>query len=153
MEQSPWRWFPLGLLVALAIVFAVNGYFVYVALASFPGAAGTDGFDLSNGYDRVLSAAEGQAALGWQVDADMDRDHHPVLRVTDRSGAPLAGIAIVAQAERPVGPATRTALPFHAEGGADYISDTALFAGQWDLLVTVNADGKSFTATRRIVVR
>jgi hypothetical protein len=45
MTSSAWRWFPLGLFASMALVFAVNGYMVYVSLSSFPGAAGTDGFE------------------------------------------------------------------------------------------------------------
>ncbi len=151
--NTAWRWFPVGLFVTMALVFAVNGYLVWTAVDTFPGVAGMDGFDLSNGYDRVLRAEQAQAALGWQVDAAVDAGRHPVLRVTDRAGAPLPGAAIDAQAERPLGPPNTTALSFHDLGNGRLMADMTLFSGQWDVMLTVRANGKVFSTTRRLVVR
>ncbi len=90
MNTTVWRWFPLGLITAMGFAFAVNGYMVYTALRSFPGTAGTDGFDLSNDYRRVLQAAAQQSALGWRIESSLDENRRPILHLTDRAGAPLA---------------------------------------------------------------
>lgn len=153
MNTNVWRWFPHGLIGSMAIVFAVNGYMVYTAMHSFPGVAGTDGFDLSNDYKRVLAAAQQQAALGWQIEADVDTAKYPVIRLTDRTGAPLTATAIDAHAERPVGPSETTALTFRPVGQGRYQADTSLFSGQWDVMLTVHADGRLYSATRRVVVK
>ena len=60
-----WRWFPWAIALSLLVVVAVNGGMVWAALRTFPGVAGTDGFDLSNHYNRVLAAcgATGGARL------------------------------------------------------------------------------------------
>ena len=153
MSTTAYRWFPHGLAAAMGVVFVINGYMVYIALSSFPGVAGTDGFDLSNGYNRVLATAAQQSALGWQIEAGQDDARHPMLRLTDRLGAPLTGAAIDARAERPLGPPDTTVLGFHAIDPARYQADAALFPGQWDLLVTVTSGESRFTTTRRIVVK
>ena len=57
----------------------------------------------------------------------MDDARYPVLRLTDRTGAPLAAAAIDAQAERPVGPADTTRLTFQPLGGGRFQADTSLF--------------------------
>jgi nitrogen fixation protein FixH len=75
------------------------------------------------------------------------------LHLTDRTGAPLTATAIDAQAERPVGPPNLTALTFRAAGDGQYLADTSLFSGQWDLLLTVHADGRDYRTTRRVVVK
>ena len=152
MIRYGWRWFPLWMILSMLAVFVVNGYMVFQALASFPGAAGTDGFDLSNGYKRVLAAAEQQSELGWRVQASVDANHHPMLILIDRSGAPLANPLIEAHAERPVGPAETTTLPFQAAGKGRYRSDTTLFSGQWDIMATVRAGGQEYSTTWRVVV-
>jgi hypothetical protein len=85
MNTTVWRWFPLGLIAVMGLVFAVNGYMVYTALSSFPGIAGTDGFDLSNGYGRVLQAAAQQSALGWRIESGLDETRHPLLLLTDQA--------------------------------------------------------------------
>jgi nitrogen fixation protein FixH len=153
MDTTVWRWFPVGLIAAMGVVFAVNGYMIYDALSTFPGAAGTDGFDLSNAYKHVLATAQQQAALGWQIEADVTPSRFPLIRLTDRNGAPLAAAAIDAQAERPVGPADSTALPFRSIGDGRYQADTSLYAGQWDIKLTVHADGRLYSATRRVIVK
>jgi nitrogen fixation protein FixH len=153
MSTTVWRWFPHGLIGTMGIVFAVNGYMVYDALSTFPGVAGRDGFDLSNEYKRVLATAQQQAALGWQIEAGVTNERFPVLRLTDRTGAPLTATEIKAQAERPVGPVDSTALTFRAIGDGRYQTDTSLFSGQWDIMLTVHADGQMYNATRRLVVK
>ncbi|PPQ27313.1 FixH family protein [Rhodopila globiformis] len=153
MQKSPYRWFPWGLFAGMLVAFAVNGYMVYAAVKSFPGVAGQDGFDLSERYDKVIATAAKQAALGWQVETKADEARHPLLHLADRTGAPLAGATIKAEAERPVGPAARTSLAFHPLDPADYQADAALAPGQWDVLLTVTSGDNRYTTTRRLLVR
>jgi nitrogen fixation protein FixH len=153
MDTTVWRWFPAGMIAAMGLVFAVNGYMVYDAYHTFPGAAGSDGFDLSNEYDRVLATVKQQAALGWQVEANVDATRYPVLRLTDRTGAPLATTAIEAHAERPVGPTDTTPLLFQPIGDSRFQADKTLYSGQWDIMLTLRADGHVYSTTRRVVVK
>jgi nitrogen fixation protein FixH len=153
MNTTVWHWFPHGLIGTMGIVFAVNGYMVYDALSTFPGAAGQDGFDLSNQYNHVLATAQQQAGLGWQIETGVTSERFPVLRLTDRTGAPLSATEIKAQAERPVGPVDSTALIFRAIGDGRYQTDTSLFSGQWDIMLTVQTGGQVYNTTRRLVVK
>jgi nitrogen fixation protein FixH len=153
MNGIGWRLFPLWMIASMGLVFAVNGYMVYDAYHTFPGAAGADGFDLSNAYKRVLATAQQQAALGWQIEAEVTGEHYPVLRLTERSGAALTGAVIDAQAERPLGSVEATALAFRPIGDGRYQADTSLFSGQWDIMLSVRADGRQYNATRRVVVK
>lgn len=153
MDTNYWRWFPAGLIGAMGIVFLVNGYMVYDALHTFPGEAGRDGFDLSNSYDHVLATVKEQTALGWQIDAVVSETRQPELRLTDRTGAPLSTAAIDAQAERPLGAPETTVLTFHPIGEGQFLADSVLVAGQWDIMLTVRADGRLYSATRRVIVK
>jgi nitrogen fixation protein FixH len=153
MYRSAYRWFPHGLFIAMGVVFAVNGYFIYAAVDTFPGAAGTDGFDLSNGYDKVLATAARQAALGWQVEVAVDDAGHPLLRLADRLGAPLQGVAIDAHAERPLGPPEVTKLTFHPLGHNQFLTDAPLGFGQWDVMMAVTSVDSRYTTTQRVVVK
>lgn len=148
-----WRLFPLWMITSMGLVFMVNAYMVYDAYHTFPGVAGVDGFDLSNEYKRVLATAQQQAALGWQIEAEVTTDHFPVLRLTDRAGAPITVADINAQAERPLGPLDLTVLTFRPIGNGSYQADTSLFSGQWDIMLTVHADGRQYNATRRVLVK
>jgi nitrogen fixation protein FixH len=151
MDRTHWRWFPHWMIAAMALVFAVNGLMIYDAISTFPGQAGQDGFDLSNQYQRVLAAAEQQAALGWHVETTATAV--PELQLTARDGTPLAPTAIEARVERPVGPPETTTLTFHQVTGARFQADSALSPGQWDLMLVVRAEDRVYSATRRLIVR
>lgn len=153
MNTSAWRWFPHWLIASMVFVFLVNAYMVYDAYTTFPGVAGRDGFDLSNEYKRVLETAQQQAALGWQIDAEIGTDGLPTLRLTAKDGSPIVAAEIAAEAERPVGPSNTTALGFHSFGDGRYQADQSLVAGQWDIMLQVHADGRQFNATRRVAVK
>jgi hypothetical protein len=131
----------------VALVFAVNATMVWTAVRTFPGEAGTDGFDLSNDYDRVLTANARQQALGWQLEVTTEAAR-PVLHLT----AP-ASATIEATAERPLGAPERTTITFRPAAADRYETRTTLPPGQWDLLLTIRADGQQLTATRRLTVK
>ena len=152
LRNMGWRLFPVWLITAMLMVAAVNGYLVYAAVQSFPGQAGADGFDLSNSYDKVINTAQQQAALGWRLDATIDTARRPVLRLVSAVGTPLPLADIDAKAERPVGPEERTLLAFRDAGAGRYEAVDPLAAGQWDVLLTVRADGHTYTTTRRLTV-
>jgi nitrogen fixation protein FixH len=151
MDRTVWRWFPVWLIAAMGVVFAVNGYMIYDALSTFPGQAGQDGFDLSNEYQRVLATAQQQAALGWHI--EVSGAPIPELHLTDRNGMPLTPTSIDAQVERPVGPTDRMVLNFRPVGDGTFQADSPLPGGQWEMMLTVRADGRMYSATRRVIVR
>ncbi len=150
---SAWQWFPWALVAAMSVVVAVNIAMVSFALHTFPGQAGSDGFDLSNHYDQVLQRLRQEAALGWNVRLLPGDAGRPVLVLTDRSGAPLRDAQVQATAERPLGPPQTTHLVFHDEGTGRYVADAALtMPGQWELQLSASAQGHTIAATRRVVV-
>ena len=110
--RTVWRFFPLFVALAMSVVIAVNAGMIYAALHTFPGNAGSDGFDLSNHYDRVLDRVARQAAMGWRLTADANASGLPSIVLTDRDGAPLTGARFDAVATRPVGAQMTTQMPF-----------------------------------------
>ena len=152
-SNDPWRRFPLWLGAAMLAVFAVNGLMVYDAVTSFPGEAGTDGFDLGNRYDSVLAADAAQRGLGWVVRAEAAADHPPVVALSHQA-APLAGATLTGSAERPVGPRTTQVLAFRETAPGRYEAASPLPGlGQWDLHLHVRHDGQDMLLTRRVGVR
>ncbi len=152
-RNSTWQWFPWALIGSMGVVVAVNIAMVSFALHTFPGQAGSDGFDLSNHYDQVLEKVRQEAALGWNVRLLPGDTGHPVVLLADRTGAPLRDAQVQATAERPLGPPETTHLMFHDEGAGHYVADAALATpGQWELQLSATAQGHSIAATKRIVV-
>jgi len=153
-RQSIWRFFPWFVAAAMGVVVAVNFGMAYTALHTFPGNAGSDGFDLSNHYDRVLERVAREAALGWSARVEVDSSGHPIVLLSDRSGSGLAGARIAATAERPIGDPRGTTVGFTEASPGRYVGGVALDEkGQWDLEFTATAGGHEFVSTRRIVVR
>lgn len=152
--RSLWRFFPIGLVVAMTVVVAVNGGMIYAALHSFPGKAGDEGFELSNHYDAVLDRAQREVALGWTIAAWTDDAGRPVVTLTDRSNAPLQGASVAGLAARPLGADESQRLMFSEIAAGRYVASAALPAqGQWDLTLSASADGHDMAATRRVIVR
>jgi nitrogen fixation protein FixH len=153
-ERSAWRFFPWWVTGAMSVVIAVNVGMVYSALHTFPGHAGSDGFDLSNRYDAVIDRVQAQEALGWVVRAETDSSGHPVLKLSRSSGGPLSGARVQAVAERPLGATQTTRLAFREAAPGRYVGDAILAApGQWDLMLTASSEGHDITTTRRVIVR
>jgi nitrogen fixation protein FixH len=152
--RSPWRLFPWLVAAAMTVVVVVNAGMIYAALASFPGKAGNEGFELSNQYDAVLDQARHTAELGWTITAVAGKSGTAEIILTDRSGAPLTGATVAAAAERPLGERDARQLVFHENTAGRYVAGAALpLPGQWDLTLSASADGHTMAATRRIVVR
>jgi nitrogen fixation protein FixH len=149
---TAWRFFPWYVAGGLGFVVVVNFVMGWTAVQTFPGLATTHGFAESNGYDRVLMAADRQAALGWTVRDSLDGTH-PVVTVAGRAGASLAGLRLEATIARPIGEAAPAPLALHAVGPGRYEADAALAPGAWDLDLTVTAEGGEYHTTRRLIVR
>ncbi len=152
--KTIWRFFPWFIAAGMSTVIAVNGGMVYAALHTFPGNAGSDGFDLSNHYNVVLDRVAQQAALGWTVRAEVAPGDHPVVVLTGRSGAALSGAGVRATATRPVGDPRSTDVRFTETSPGRYVGSEVLDEkGQWELQLSATAGGQSLSTSRRIVVR
>jgi nitrogen fixation protein FixH len=153
-SRNLWPFFPWFVAAAMSVVIGVNVFMAYSALHTFPGNAGSDGFDLSNHYDAILDRVKQQAALGWAVRAEVDAAGHPVVVLTDRSGGALAGAGIAATAERPLGDPRTKDIRFSEIAPGRYVGGVTLDEkGQWDLELSTTAGGHELSTTRRIMVR
>jgi len=152
--RNIWRFFPWFIAAAMGVVVAVNFGMAYTALHTFPGTAGGDGFDLSNHYNFILDRVTKQAALGWNVRAEVTAEGHPVIVLSDRSGTALAAAGVQVTAERPVGDKLTTQVRFSEMSPGRYVGvETLSEKGQWELRISATAGGHGISATRRIVVR
>jgi len=152
--RNLWVRFPWFIAAAMAVVIAVNCYMAWSALHTFPGNAGSDGFDLSNRYDSIIARVKQQALLGWTLQAQVDGGGHAVVVLRDRSGADLAGAEIEVIAQRPLGERHARTLRFTEVSPGHYLSDAALDEkGQWELELWATEGGKEFTTTRRVIVQ
>lgn len=87
-----------GFLAFFGVIFAVNGLFVYFALDSWPGLRFENAYERGVNYNRILAAAESQAALKWTADLSVtpaaDGRQRISVRMTRRDGSVIPGLNV-----------------------------------------------------------
>jgi nitrogen fixation protein FixH len=131
----------LAMIVAFfLVIFAVNGVFVYVSLNSHPGVSSEDAYRKGLDYNRTLEQADRQNARGWKTTVTF-QDGFVVVSLTDRTGAPLTGLAVRGEARRPVHDRADTALALSESAPGQYRAATRLAPGRWELMLTAATEG------------
>ena len=133
------------------VVFVVNGVFVWQATDTWRGLDTPDAYVKGLAWNATLERAAAQKALGWQIEVSLD-GARPVVRLFDRDGRPLGGLAVTGVARRPVDEHADRALVLVGSGDGAYRADSDLPAhGQWDLRVEVaRRDGPPFLIEQRL---
>jgi nitrogen fixation protein FixH len=140
-----------------AIVIGVNLVMMRLAITTLPGTEVDSAYSAGLAYQREIVAARQQNARDWKVDAHIERkpDGAAVLSVgaQDRSGAPLAGLALFARLERPTDRRADRAFEIAERGGGSYRGTAqSVASGQWDLVIEADADGKRMFLSRNRIV-
>jgi nitrogen fixation protein FixH len=122
------------LLSAFAVVFAVNGYFLYAAISTLPGEQRGATYQAGLHYNDTLADERAQAALHWSHKSQIMPDSRVSVSVTDASGAPVAGLAIEGWLERPSSDKGDHKLAFkEVEAGRYEALDQTPDGGNWML--------------------
>ncbi len=156
--SSSYRWFPWGIAGAMTVVVAVNLVFAYFAFSSSPGLVSEHPYDEGNGYNAVLAAAARQDKLGWNgkivfTAAGGERGELAAM-LTDKQGAPLAGLAVTAHIERPIEALPEIALALTNSGSGRYAAPLALDRqGQWDVRIVARSGDDLYEFNGRIFVK
>lgn len=94
------------LLLFFGTIVAVNGAFVYFALDTWPGLSTRRAYEEGLAYNKTLEAARVQHALGWKSVVDFKGTESGgralTVRMMDRGGAPVIGLAMTLELRRPV---------------------------------------------------
>jgi nitrogen fixation protein FixH len=155
--RKPFRltgWHVLAITVGFfGLVIGVNAVFIVSAVKTFPGEVSKTPYEDGLAYDRTIDARERQAALGWTAEVEADRGPGVVLaRFTDARGAPIEGLSLTGELQRPATTQGAHALAFRSVGHGVYEARAAAPGGGWDLTLTArDGKGRAFEAERRIV--
>lgn len=85
-----------------AVVFAVNAYFVFVALSTHSGVVANEPYRKGLKYNERIEASDRQAKLGWSEQLTFSSDHtRLVASLLDRTGEPVRGLTLSAVLGRP----------------------------------------------------
>ena len=129
-----------------AVIFAVNGVFLWLASESWSGLSAENSYRRGIDYNRVIERAERQAALGWTVKAvfenGVEQTGRFLLTATAPGGLPIANREVVATFVRPVAEGLDFKVGLEPIEGGRYAADVALpAAGQWDVRAEISRPG------------
>lgn len=153
------RWIPWVFVAGMLLVVAANAALVYFAMHSWDGLVSDRAFERGVVYNRLIAEAAAEEALGWKADVAYQanakgKSASLVVTLRNADGRPMDRAALSLEAARPVGVQAPVAISPRYIGDGRYAADIEdLRAGQWDIRMTVAADGHEAHYTRRIVVR
>ncbi|MFI4976007.1 MAG: FixH family protein [Caulobacterales bacterium] len=142
-----------GLVAFFGADIAVNTVFMMDAYGSFPGETSVSPYEDGLAYDGALAQLRAQKAMGWRIAAGPDRAGGLQVQVVDRQGAPLSGLRISGQLERPATEIGQKTVTFRATAPGVYAASAGPLSGAWDLTLTVlDAQGHKALADRRLLL-
>ena len=153
------RWIPWAFVAFFGVVFAANGAWVAVAVATWTGMS-VEGspYDRGLAYNEALAAARAQEALGWRAGLDFE-GHGPTggaldFTLADRAGVPLTGAEVRARFVRPSHQGQDFELDLPETAAGRYGAEVGLpLPGLWEVRVRAARGGHGYDLTERIVAR
>lgn len=92
----------LGMMVGFfAVLFAVNGYFLFAALSTHTGVVAIEPYRIGLAYNDRIAADERQTARGWQDRLEVTTSGLITVIVRDQSGATVSGLKMTTTIARP----------------------------------------------------
>jgi nitrogen fixation protein FixH len=131
-------WHVLASVVAFfAVVFAVNGYFLFAALSTYSGVVSVEPYVKGLHYNQRIAAQERQDELKWIAELGTPVADAPLqLRLSDRVGNGIDGLAIAARLGRPATQSYDRQLTFLSRGNGLYEAAVGKLApGGWLLAI------------------
>lgn len=136
------------------VVIAVDTVFTVMAIRTFPGQVSGTPYEDGVAYNRKLAQLSAQARLGWRASAQGGEGGAVEVRIQDRDGAPVSGLAVQARLERPATEAGRKTTALAETAPGTYVARVDGLSGAWDLsLVAKDKVGARFEAERRLTWR
>ena len=127
------------------VVFAVNIFFMVVALDTWSGLESDDAYSAGLQFNKTLDARQDQKSRGWagavRTIVKPDGSHDLVAEFKDRSGQPLSQLSVMADIVRPTHAGYDLQLELTPTGDGAYRAALRLpLDGIWD--VHLNAEGR-----------
>jgi nitrogen fixation protein FixH len=139
------------------VVISVNVVMMRLAIATLPGTEVDSAYSAGLAYQKEIQAAQQQDKRDWKVDAHIERQADGTARLSveakAQDGAPLVGLSVLGRLERPTDRRADQAFEMTESGGGGYRGAAhGVAAGQWDLVVEADRDGRRLFLSRNRVV-
>ncbi|MBR0934217.1 FixH family protein [Bradyrhizobium jicamae] len=141
-----------------AVVIGVNAVMMRLAITTLPGTEVDSAYSASLAYQREIVAARQQNERDLQVAAHIERQPNGVaslaIEARNHAGEPLARMNFAARLERPIDRRADRAIDVAEAGRGTYRGSAEnVAAGQWDLVIEGDAEGRRmFLSKSRIVL-
>jgi len=151
-------WIPWAFVGFMAVVFAVNGVFVWLALSTFTGTTIDRAYERGRLYNQVLAEADRQRAIGWRFDVSFRPEAEArgtlVVQARDEGGAPVDRLEFDAVALRPLERPEPIPLALVETSRGRYVAALDLpKRGQWEVRLAARRGGVGPVEVReRIIV-
>lgn len=146
---------PWLFVAGFAIVIAVNGTMMWLAISSFSGLYSGHARERGLRYNQVVAQQQSRDALGWSVQAGWQPGSDRLdLALSEAAGQPLEGAVVTVELIRPAEKRPPVEVTMSALGGGKFSGSVVLPArGNWDADIVVEAGGQRFALTKRLFLR
>jgi nitrogen fixation protein FixH len=140
-----------------AVVIGVNLVMMRLAIGTLPGTEVDSAYSASLAYQKEIQAAHQQDRRDWKVDAHIERQADGTTRLNvdakAQDGLPLTGLSVFGRLERPTDRRADQAFEIMEGGGGSYRGTAhGVAAGQWDLVIEADRDGRRLFLSRNRVI-
>lgn len=91
------------LIAFFGVVFAVNGYMIYLSQTTWTGLLPGNGYEASVKYNKEAAKARAILAKGWKTRILVPKDGRIIIELKDRKGNPVTSLTARGRALRAIG--------------------------------------------------
>ena len=146
---------PLTFIAGFAIVIAVNGIMMWLAIDSFSGLYSNHARDHGVAYNRVIAEQKARDGLGWKVATSWQPESQRLgLSLANADGSPLAGARVSGELVRPAEKRAPVDVHLTNLGDGQFGARIDLpMRGSWDLDIAVESNGQHYAVTKRVFLQ
>jgi nitrogen fixation protein FixH len=147
----------LALIAFFGVMVLANAIFLYFAVATFSGGDASNAYSKGLHYNETLVAAKLQGERGWRSELVYDdKTGRLTLKVLDRAAAPVNGLQVVADLERPATDKDDRKVVLKELGEGVYAATVGLAPGAWVVAIDSSRRGEGgdnvYRLKQRLVV-
>lgn len=147
------RIIPWYFVMAFAVIFSVNGLFVYFATSTMPGVVQKNHFEVGVDYNHVIAKSEAQQIRGWQSTLTAENGELNFV-IKNKEGRFIEQASVMATLSRPVGNYTPQEIILTYAGEGRYsIPFNYPYAGQWTIQIDALWNEQPYHQTFRMIAK
>ncbi len=151
------RWIPWYFVLVFLVVFAVNGFFIYISLHTFTGTTIENPYQRGLAYNSELDRVAAQKALGWKGEVTFQGEGGKagILRFSlqDAKGQPITGAKVQAKLVRPMQDGYDNVVTLDSTKAGYEAKLQMSLPGVWDAYITADYAGNEYRQKERLVLQ